>query len=185
MERENYNGEFYLIGYHTQEFRASSPPLENPVICEGSNAWLGVGYYFWTEEEFAHYWGQDSKKATGSYDIYRACLDYENCLNTVFNEQHYFYFRKKIESTIQHFHKNGIKPNLEEVNKFLAENIWQQTGVEGILYDDKPRNPRKSDRIYSAIPDLYYKKRIQIVLFSLENIHNFTVYLANQKQQYA
>jgi len=181
LERENYDGEIYLIGYHTQEFKASSPPLENPVICEGSNAWLGVGYYFWTEEEFAHYWGQDSKQATGSYDIYRAYLDYENCINTVFDEQEYLLFKEQIEEAIQYFRLRGTEPTLKEVNKFLADNIWNEIGIEGIIFDDKPTNQKKGGRVYSSIPRLYYKKRIQIVLFKLDNVHRFTQYLTNQK----
>jgi hypothetical protein len=51
----------------------------------------------------------------------------------------------------------------------------------GIIYDDKPNNPaKKRDRIYSQIPDLYYKKRIQVVSFKLKNIHNFALYLDEQ-----
>lgn len=180
LKRENFAGKLHTIGYHTQESRLASPLLENPVICVASNAWLGVGYYFWTEEEFAHYWGQDSKKATGAYDIYTAYLDCDNCLNTVFDEQGYLFFRERIEETIEHFKQNGIEPSLEQVNRFLADNIWQEIGVEGILYDDKPRNSKRSDRVYSSIPELYYKKRIQVVLFTLKNVSKFTVYLTKQ-----
>ncbi len=170
----------YIIGYHTQEYRVMNDPLGKPIKCLGKNAWLGIGYYFWTEEEFAHYWGQDFKMATGCYDIYKANINYENFINAVFDEEGYLFFREKIEETISHFNSKNISVTLEQVNRFLAENIWTEIGVEGIIYDDKPVNPKKSDRIYSEIPDLYYKKRIQIVVFSLKNIHNFALHLEEQ-----
>ena len=53
-------------------------------------------------------------------------------------------------------------------------------GITGIIYDDKPTNPKNKNRVYSEIPDLYYKKRIQVVLFNLKNISNFELYLENQ-----
>ncbi len=155
--------------------------LNAPIKCKGKNAWLGIGYYFWTEEEFAHYWGQDFKTYnTGYYDIYKAYLYIENCINAVFDEKGYLFFREKIEETIDHFKKENIIISLEQVNRFLAENIWSDIGVEGIIYDDKPTNPKKPDRIYSKIPDLYYKKRIQVVLFDKKNIRNFEIYLEEQ-----
>ena len=92
MERSIVTGKNYTIGYHTQEYRSNAQPLEEPIKCKGRTAWLGIGYYFWTEIEFAHYWGQDFKKrATGYYDIYKANLNTENCINTVFDEKGYFF----------------------------------------------------------------------------------------------
>ena len=59
--------------------------------------------------------------------------------------------------------------------------MWPSLNIWGIIYDDKPSNPlKKRDRNYSQIPDLYYKKRIQVVSFKLENIHNFALYLDEQ-----
>lgn len=181
MERSTLNGKTFLVGYHTQEWRTSGV-LEKPIRCVASNAWLGIGYYFWTELEFAHYWGEDYKKhRTGCYDIYRALLDVENCINAVFDEEGYFYFREKIESTIQHFLDNGKNVDLQKVHRFLAENVWQRMGITGIIYDDIPSNPRhKSERIYSKIPDLYYKKRIQVVMFDIKTICNFSIALEEQ-----
>ncbi len=181
MERIIYNNKEHLIGYHTQEFRPGNIPLSKAIKCLTKNAWLGIGYYFWTELEFAQYWGEDFKMHnTGFYDIYKAYLECENCINSVFDEEGYFFLREKIEETINHFKKNNVTPTLEQVNRFLADNIWGEIGVEGIIYDDKPTNPKKSDRIYSEIPDLYFKKRIQIVLFNLKNIHNFELLLEEQ-----
>lgn len=181
MERIDIKGEKRLVGYHTQEFRQTKA-LEQPIVCRQKNAWLGIGYYFWTELEFAQYWGEDYKKEkTGYYDIYKAALNVDKCINAVFDEEGYFFLRNKIEETINHFKKINQAVTLEQVNRFLADKIWPELGVDGIIYDDKPRNPHKSDRIYSEIPELYYKKRIQVVLFNLSNIYNFELLLEEQE----
>jgi len=181
LERNTIDEKTYIVGYHTQEFRPDCEPLSEPVKCLKKNAWIGIGYYFWTELDFAKYWGEDSKmNKSGYYDIYKADLDCENCINAVFDEEGYFFFKEKIEETINHFKTKGLDVTLEQINRFLADNIWEELGVEGIVYDDKPTNPRKSDRIYSEIPNLYYRKRIQIVLFSSQNIHNFKPFLEQQ-----
>jgi hypothetical protein len=164
-----------IKGFHVQEYRPVE--LHQPIKCCNENAWLGMGYYFWIENEFAHYWGQDKKVSDKykSYEIYCADLNIKNCLNTVFNEEHYWFFRKKIEEVIQVYHNRKKSFNLDTIHNFLAENIWTKHGIEGIIYDDKPSNPRNKNRIYSEIPNLYYKKRIQIIIFDLKNINNFEI----------
>jgi hypothetical protein len=180
VERVKNGNKYFLVGYHTQECRHNGV-LDKPIKCSARNAWLGVGYYFWTELEFAHYWGEDFKKFnTGYYDIYKALLDIEKCINAVFDEEGYFFFRDKIEETIAYFKSKNLSASLEQVNRFLADNIWTQLGVQGIIYDDKPTNPRKSNRTYSEIPELYYKKRIQLVVFDSKNIHTFELFLEEQ-----
>ena len=173
-------------GYHVQEYRPVE--LKHPLKCCDREAWLGFGYYFWHEVEFAHYWGEDFKirkndpgAKSDSYDIYCADLDIENCLNTVFNEEHYLFFNEVIEEAIEYCQNKREPVTLEAINGFLAENVWPKLGIECIIYDDKPTNPRNKDRKYSKIPDLYYKKRIQIVVFDLKNISNFDLYLEDQK----
>lgn len=182
MQFKTVKGTKYLIGYHTQEFRALSESLSAPIRCKGKNAWLGVGYYFWTDESYAHFWGLDFKCATGAYDIYKADLNIEDCINSVFDMEGYFFLKEKIEETIEHFARVGKKLTLEAVHRFLADGFWREFGVTGIIYDDKPINSAKFERIHSEIPDLYYKKRIQVVLFGLENIRNFDVYLEEQNK---
>lgn len=173
------------VGYHTQEFRSDEQPLENPIICNAKNAWLGIGYYFWLELEYAHYWGEDFKKNyikdPGRYSIYKADLDTTNFIDTVFDEEGYNFFKDSIEDSFEKLAKQNKVITLETVNRFLADNIWPSLNICGIIYDDKPNNPvKKRDRIYSQIPDLFYKKRIQVVSFKLENIHNFALYLDEQ-----
>ena len=180
IERKKINNKDYLTGYHTQEFRSNCEPLEIPILCKGKNAWLGVGYYFWTELEYAHYWGKDFKLITGNYDIYKCFLNIENCINSVFDEKGYLFLKEKIEETINHFKDQKVHLSLEKVNRFLADNIWPGMNIDGIIYDDKPINTKNSNRIHSEIPDLYYKKRIQVVVFNVKNIRNFEIYLEAQ-----
>ena len=163
-------------GYHTLEHRTET--LKCPVKCIREDARLGFAYYFWIEEDFAYYWGQIKNV---EYDIYVADLDIKNCLNTVFNEVHYLFFRKKIKEVIQQFKNKGISVNLETVNTFLAKNVWPVFDIKSIIYDDKPTNKPKKNLIYSEIPDLYYNKRIQVAIFELLDISNFKSYLENQK----
>ena len=147
-------------GYHVQEYRPTE--LEHPIKCCDRDAWLGFGFYFWLEVLFAHYWGQDKKSSgkSGSYDIYIADLNIEKCLNTVFNEEHYLFFIEMIEGAIKYLKSKKKNLSLSEVHCYLSEIIWNKLGIEGIVYDDKPTNPRNKKRIYSEIPDLYYIKRI-------------------------
>jgi hypothetical protein len=178
---ERKNNSQLIIGYHTQEFREDQQPLTRPIMCVSSSAWLGVGYYFWTDIEFAHYWGQDSKKRrTGFYDIYWAHIEEENLLNACFSEDGYFLFKDSIDAVIKHFNDNNLEVSLDEVSRYLADNYWPQMGVSGIVYDDLPQKVTSPGRTYSVIPPLYYKKRIQIVVFNIKNITNFGLELEHQ-----
>ena len=188
MQRINIDNKSLIVGYHAQEFRHTGV-LELPIRCDISNAWLGSGYYFWTELEFAKYWGEDFKKKTGSYDVYSTCIDVENCINTVFNEEQYFFFRNCIEKAISHFEKEGKEITLKRVHEFLSDKFWNKMGISGIIYDDLPFNPtQKPNRKYSVIEYkennntrfFYYRKRIQIVVFNLKNIRNFELHLEEQ-----
>ena len=174
-----------IKGYHTQECRGTI--LDHPLKCTDRKAWLGFGFYFWLELIYARYWGEDfkirknnPKAKSESYDIYTADLDIENCINTVFNEEDYVNFAELIEDVIQHFIDRQVSVSLEMVNRFLADEVWKKHGITGIIYDDKPTNPKNKNRIYSKIPDLYYKKRIQVVIFELKNIRNYKLHLENQ-----
>lgn len=169
MERKTVNNKEYLVGYHTQEFRIEGE-LDAPILCDFRNAWLGSGYYFWTDIEFAKYWGEDFKKRnTGYYDVYSAEIDVEKCLNAVFNEEHYFFFRSCIEKAVNHIQQRNKKVTLKKVHDFLLDNFWKKMGVTGIIYDDLPFNPKnRPERKYSVVEYeeygktkfLYYKKRV-------------------------
>ena len=95
------NDETYIEGYHTQEFREGEMALDMPILCVDKKAWLGEGYYFWRDIEFAHYWGIDKKKNNGYYDIYCTEIDSEYLLDTVFNESDYEFFKNSIDKAIK------------------------------------------------------------------------------------
>lgn len=181
IQRENYKGKVCIVGYHTQEFREVGE-LSDPIICKGDDAWLGVGYYFWVEEEFSIYWGEDKKRGgkSGCYDVYKALLEEDRIINAVFSEEGYYYFRDSIEKAIRHLKSLGKDFSLEKVHRWLADEMWTQINIQGIMYDDIPKNPKYKNRVYSEIEPLYYKKRIQIVMFDLKNIHTFALHLEEQ-----
>ena len=120
-----------VTGYHSQEYRPSE--LTKPIKCFAKDAWLGVGFYFWVEVMYAHYWGQDKKiyGKSKSYDIYSADLKIENCLNTVFNEEHYLFFKQMVELAIKNCKSINRTVTLDEVHVFLAK-VWSKFGIEGI-----------------------------------------------------
>ncbi|MEO5979522.1 MAG: hypothetical protein ABIS36_16255 [Chryseolinea sp.] len=62
------------VGYHTVENRDVDKIDDNaPFISAGSKAYLGIGYYFWDDdEEWAHWWGEHHCK--NEYIICRANL---------------------------------------------------------------------------------------------------------------
>jgi len=179
MQRTTIQGVNYLIVYHTQEGRPKK--LSEPLICKRTDAWLGVGYYFWIDEESAHNWGSSSKRATGKYDIYIAELTEENILNATFNETEYYFFVKQIELARKNLAKKLETITLAKVHRFLADKIWPSLGIKGIIFDDIPHNPTRGNIVYSDIKPLYYKKRIQLVIFDKQNIRTFAKYLLNQQ----
>jgi len=139
-----------------------------------------MGYYFWVELEFAHNWGSDSKRKTGFYDIYKANIDENKILNASFNEEEYYFFANQIEKARRYLAtKTKEDINLRNVNKFLADKVWNKLGIKGIIFDDLPKN--SNSRTYSDITPLFYKKRVQIVLFDNENIINFAPHLLKEK----
>lgn len=191
MQRITKENKTHIIGYHTQEYRCNSAVLGQPIKCRAENAWLGQGYYFWVEIEFAHHWGRDYKiHNTGSYDVYEAHLDTEKCINATFDEKGYDLFKTKIEKAIEYLETTGEQITLKEVNRFLADKVWKLLGVTGIIYDDLPRNIDREDknRVFSQIEYFenkkkqffYYRKRIQIVLFDLKNVADFNIHLEDQ-----
>ncbi len=178
----------HIICYHTQEFRVEGV-IDKPIICISKDAWLGKGYYFWVDEEFAKYWGEDFKMSTGAYDVYSVEVDITDFLNTVFNEKHYFAFKKWIEKASNHFIKKNKTVTLKRLHQFLADNFWDKMGIKGIIYDDMPINVNhKPNRKYSVVIHsedkrhsfFYYKKRIQLVSFGIDNISNFALHLEEQ-----
>jgi hypothetical protein len=105
-----------ITTYHTQEHRNSV--LSFPVLAEGNEQWLGDGYYFWQDYEFAKWWGvckKCKKPVHGKYySIYNATLKFsqDDFIDTVFNEIDYYNFVKKIEEFSKNFKKSSIVSHL-------------------------------------------------------------------------
>jgi hypothetical protein len=181
MQRIVHKENKCIVGYHTQEYRVDSQPLNEPIICRRKNAWLGEGYYFWTDLDIAHYWGKDSKMNTGSYDIYRGYIESDKLINTVFDEKGYNFFVDKVKKTVVHLQGlSRVKVDIQMVNRYLTDNIWNKLGINGIIFEDIPQNNEQKGRIYSEIPPLHYFKRIQINVLDKKIIHNFGVLLEDQ-----
>ena len=155
--------------YHTQERWLKL--LAEPVVCKRKDAWLGLGYYFWDMIEDAIRWGNDSKRTTGSFDIYGSIIDCENVLNTVFNEEHYNFWLVQIEKIAKHWYgKTGDKLSISRLNERLREkSLWNK--FDGILFQDLI-----TDQEYLLVVKFYYKKRIQLVVFNKNIIKSFSHY---------
>lgn len=155
--------------YHTQENRNNN--LLTPIKCTKDDAWLGEAYYFWEDEDDAIFWGIKFKNKKGSYDIYKAVIDNDNILDTVFNREHYNFWIKQIKkASIFFIKKTGNKPTLKEINDFFYERkIWSQ--LDGILFQDISSNP-----IHFMVKEFQYKKRIQLALYNTKKITTFVLH---------
>jgi hypothetical protein len=158
--------------YHTQELRFNQ--LNNPIKCKLPSAWLGVGYYFWADELDAIKWGNRSKRRTGSYQVYKADIQCENVLDTVFNEVHYNFWLKQIEKAATSISiKTGLKASIKEINLYFQQRVsWKE--VDGIMYQDLPFG----DEL--LVVNFNYRKRIQLVAYNLEIITNFALHLEDK-----
>ena len=132
-------------------------------------AWLGSGYYFWYYEEDAVWWGRTAKKRYGFYEVYKSEINCENVLDTVFDEDHYTLWVGNIEKAIQRFLKNSKGTlTLKYINDFFKEKgIFDD--IDGVLFQDITDNPD-----FWIINKFQYKKRIQLAVYNLAIISNFT-----------
>jgi hypothetical protein len=159
--------------FHTNEHRGNI----TIVFAQGNNQWLGDGYYFWQDYEFAIEWAKVKKYPVA--DIYSVELNIdftkdEDIIDTVFNEEDYYKFVEKLEYFAKkYYEKFGQKPYLEDFNNFIQDNnftLWK--GIKAIRFQDTPSSNTKN---YLRIMNLPYKKRIQIVLFDKEKIIKFVI----------
>lgn len=145
--------------YHTQEYRLET--LTFPILSEGSGKWLGDGFYFWQDFDFAKWWGDESKcpNRYRQYSVFKTKLEFEqeNFIDTVFNETDYYNFVKIVEKFAKKFQRKfQRKPSLEEFNDFIFDHgIWQNIKI--IRFQDVPPN-----NYFVEVLGFFYKKRIQI-----------------------
>ncbi|MBL4560670.1 MAG: hypothetical protein JKX79_06750 [Labilibaculum sp.] len=155
--------------YHTQESRAKL--LTAPIKCNKSDAWLGVGYYFWNIEIDATHWGNNFKNRKGSFEIYKADIDTENVLDTVFNEKHYEFWLKQIEKAAKFItKKTGKKASIREINQYFNDKAKWSEITDGVLFQDLPF----SDDL--LVSNFNYRKRIQIAVYNKDIISNFVLH---------
>ena len=74
-----------------------------------------------------------------------------------------------------------IDVTLDKVHRFLADKVWPELEITGIIYDDLPHNVPAKARLYSEIKPLYYKKRIQIVVFNDDKYTTFAPHLKKRQ----
>lgn len=161
--------------YHTPHF--ANPPHKFPVLAQGYENWLGDGYYFWQDEEFSKWWGQNKKcgpeNFSRRYIIYKTTLTFEeeDFIDTVFNQEDYYQFVKTIEKFAKAYQKNLNKiPDLREFNEFIeAYHIWDNIKV--IRFQDIPQ---KNEHL--EVRGFYYKKRIQLRVNDPTIITNFAIH---------
>ena len=158
--------------YHSQEFRPDT--LKFPILAEGIEMWLGDGYYFWQDYQFATWWGESHKKNRyKTYSIFKTTLTFEdeNFIDTVFKEDDYYYFIEKVEDFARKYQKKFHKrPTLEEFNDFIDDfNLWAEIDV--IRFQDVPEN-----NYFVEVDGYYYKKRIQIRVKNPKIVTNFVHY---------
>lgn len=159
--------------YQTQEFRSIN--LDFPILATGNEQWLGDGYYFWQDYEFAKWWGETKKitKLNRSYSVFKAYLaiNEDNFIDTVFNQEDYYNFVKNVELFAEKYStKFNKKPTLEEFNDFIIDfNLW--TNIKVIRFQDVPENDQ-----LMKVNRYYYKKRIQIRVNEPQIITKFEPY---------
>lgn len=159
--------------YHTQEKRENL--FTAPIKCEKENAWIGMAWYFWYDEDDAVHWGNNFKSRNGYYDIYSAELNCENVLDTVFEEEHYKFWITQIKKAELRFVKDGIKLSLKQLNDyFLQKGIWLK--FDGIMFQDISANPKNY-----IISDFQYKKRIQLAVYNFNIISTFAHHYQGQR----
>ncbi len=167
------------VYYHTQESRTNE--LTAPIPCIREDAWLGNAIYFWYELEDAEEWGNNSKRRHNYYEIYKSDIETENVLNSVFNEEHYYFWLKQIEKVAKNIiSKTKIKPSIKELNDYFKERgTWND--LDGILFQDLPTNPNKllvkpieyNNKTKTTV--FPYRKRIQLAVYNSNIIHTFAL----------
>lgn len=149
--------------YHTQEKRQNR--LVQPIRCTRSDAWLGYGYYFWSDLNDAVIWGLQSKKNTGEYEIYKGIVESDNILDTVFSEKGYQFFLDAMDKVIKDCQKkSGRKIGTSDVCKYLMEKAKWYDFLDGVMFADCPN---------TDIERFNYRKRIQLALYKLDCLVSF------------
>jgi hypothetical protein len=119
----------------------------------------------------AIHWGNKSKRNTGYYQVYSAHVDCDRVLDTVFNEEHYHFWLKMIEKAAKYIAElTNRKATIREVNQYFRDRTNWRNEVDGVMFQDLP----SSDDL--LVRGLNYRKRIQVVAYNINIIHNFALH---------
>lgn len=163
--------------YHTQESRREL--LIEAIPCTRDDAWLGHATYFWLEEFDAENWGHDSKRGKGYFEIYVCDVETDDVLDTVFNEEHYFFWLRQVEKVAKKIiAKTHMKPSLKELNDYFKERgDWEE--LSAIQFQDLPTNNNhllvKPIEYKNKTISFAYRKRIQLAVYNQNIITNFAL----------
>ena len=113
-----------------------------------------------------------------AFEIYICDLISSNYLDTVFNEEHYNFWINELRKIYKKFiDETDEKPSIKELNDYIQENkIWKE--VDYIQFHDLPLThsfvkPIQYRKGKTTIP---FRKRIQIAVYNVDIISNFTLY---------
>lgn len=157
-------------------------PLGHPTYCKDIHSWLGLGYYFWEDINFADADGILRKKKLQEqnnnkdyeYEIYECKLNFDSdkILDLAFNEEDYNAWIEVIEVFLEETNNKIDKVDegkltTEKLNNFLIKHkIYETFDVIGIRFDDRPLKAYpKNKLIYIGRNTFPYRKRIQLMFF--------------------
>ncbi len=166
--------------YHTQESRKVT--LTEPQKCIREDAWLGDAFYFWADEFDAHQWGHNSKNRMKFFEIYSCSISSEKIIDTVFNEEHYYFWLKQIEKIAKKIIvSTSEKPTIKELNDYIVEKKVWQDNVDAIQFQDLPTNNehlliKPIEYKNKKLRSIAYRKRIQLAIYNQNIIRNFALH---------
>lgn len=154
-----------MLYYQTTEKR--NIRVERPIFCRKGNAWLGKAFYFWKHLDDARIWGKRFNLRKKFFEVYSSDIESDNILDTVFNQQDYYFFLEEVEAFAKRFNELvGRKPTIEDTCDFYNQyNVWE--GIDAVLFQDLPLNE------LSLVERYYYRKRIQLAVYKEAIIKNY------------
>ena len=93
---------------------------DGPIKCSSSDAWLGIGYYFWDSFiDLAHHWGKTH--CNGNYVICKATENYseEELYDLINNPEHIIQFRGITEALMAKYSKSKKQLTVPFIIEYL------------------------------------------------------------------
>lgn len=151
--------------FHTQEDRGTV--LTTPIMCDRTDAWFGAGYYFWADEEDAVNWGETAKR--GVFKVYKARIESDRVLDTVFNREHYEFFILVLKTMAEEVQRQtGLPLSKVDVCEYLNDKAGWKEDVDVLLACDVPIGKRE-------ILPIPFRKRIQAAVYNINCVKDFQI----------